>query len=197
MNEKEISYSFEDSQATILRKANKNLRKKKKKITSGTKGKILEEFPNYRITSDGRIWSLNHKKYMKPFKNILKHRPNNQPYLRIALIDKNGKRRKIMVHRLVALAFIDNPEKKPFINHISGNKFDNNIENLEWVTNQENQIHASKHNLIYKKLTDKQVRQIRNNFEGWTNQEIANYFHVSRRLIGMIKKGVRRTLCLK
>lgn len=43
-----------------------------------------------------------------------------------------------------------------------------------------------------KKLTNEQVRQIRTNFNGWTNQQIADYFHVSRRLIGMIKEGVRR-----
>jgi len=114
------------------------------KLTTGTKGIIPEEFPNYEITSDGKIWNIKRYFYMKSFENVLKHRPNDQYYLRIGLINKNGNRKKVMVHRLVALAFINNPENKPFINHKNGNKHDNRIENLEWVSNQENCIHASK-----------------------------------------------------
>lgn len=55
---------------------------------------------------------------------------------------KNGKRNTVGVHRLVALAHIPNPEGKPFINHIDGNPGNNSVENLEWVTPQENSRHA-------------------------------------------------------
>lgn len=56
---------------------------------------------------------------------------NNKGYLQIKLIAANGKRKGELVHRLVALTFIDNPEGKPEVNHIDRNKTNNHVENLE------------------------------------------------------------------
>lgn len=53
-----------------------------------------------------------------------------------------GKQKRMRVHRMVAETFLDNPEKKPYVNHINGNRGDNNVENLEWVTPSENTQHA-------------------------------------------------------
>ena len=69
---------------------------------------------------------------------------NGKGYLCIELKDKNGKYHFCGVHRLVAVAFIENPDNKPQINHIDGNKKNNIVENLEWCTNGENQVHAYK-----------------------------------------------------
>lgn len=63
-------------------------------------------------------------------------------YLCVTL-SQNGKRRKRLVHRLVAEAFNPNPEAKPQINHLNGNKRDNRAENLEWCDNRENALHSA------------------------------------------------------
>lgn len=72
---------------------------------------------------------------------------NGKGYLRLD-ISINGKRKIIYPHRAVAELFIPNPENKPQVNHINGNKLDNRVENLEWVYAQENTIHAVKMGLI-------------------------------------------------
>lgn len=61
---------------------------------------------------------------------------------KVVSLCKNNKMKLVKVHRLVAIAFIDNPDNKPQVNHIDGNKLNNNVDNLEWVTAQENSIHA-------------------------------------------------------
>lgn len=91
-------------------------------------------------------------------------------------LNKNKNRRNFGVHRLVAEAFIPNPNYFPVVNHKDGNKQNNCVENLEWVTYEENIIHAWKTGLIKKKnfprgenvshakLTHEQVRYIRKVF---------------------------------
>jgi hypothetical protein len=79
------------------------------------------------------------------FKNerILKLVKTKKGYISVRLL-KNKIEKTYLVHRLVGLAFIDNLENKPCINHINGVKTDNNLLNLEWVTYRENNIHAFK-----------------------------------------------------
>ena len=59
----------------------------------------------------------------------------------------NGKCKRYLVHRIVAIAFLPNPLNKAYVNHIDGNKQNSNLENLEWSTPTENSIHAHKHGL--------------------------------------------------
>lgn len=73
--------------------------------------------------------------------NLLKQYITPKGYLRLQL-QYNGKCKNLMVHRIVAEAFLENKELKPEVNHIDGNKTNNKINNLEWVTSSENQQHA-------------------------------------------------------
>lgn len=91
----------------------------------------------YEIYSDGRVYSLVSNKFLKP-------RLSMDGYERVALCDK-GKRYEYRIHRLVAEAFIENPENKPQINHKDFDKRNNFINNLEWCTNLEN-VHYSMNN---------------------------------------------------
>ena len=70
---------------------------------------------------------------------IIKQRTNKGGYKAVNLY-LNGKMKTYKVHRLVALTFIANPDNKPCVDHIDGNRTNNNVNNLRWVTNSENQM---------------------------------------------------------
>ncbi|QWV94881.1 HNH endonuclease [Geomonas oryzisoli] len=94
----------------------------------------------YAVTRNGVVYSLP-RRGVKKLK-IMKHVKNMKAdYIRVKL-SCNGEDDLYYVHRLVAETYIPNPECKPMVNHIDGDKTNNRIENLEWVTRLENQIHA-------------------------------------------------------
>ena len=90
-----------------------------------------------------------------------------------------GKRKDFKGHRLVAEYFIDNPNNYPIVNHIDGNKANNHIENLEWCTYSQNNIHAYKNGLNRSKKRQCTINGI--NYESIT--EAANQLGVSRKTI--------------
>ena len=88
-------------------------------------------FPNYTITDDGRVFSLDYMHTMKK-KDLKKHNINNG-YFDVTLFNENG-RKWWSVHRLVALTFIPNPYNLPQVNHKDENKTNNIVGNLEWCS---------------------------------------------------------------
>lgn len=113
--------------------------------------------PQYEVSTWGRVRSLETGQLRK----VQQHKATG--YLSIALWDKTTRKlKRLAVHRMVASAFIDNPYNLPEVNHIDGNRANNNVFNLEWVNRVDNLIHSVKELGSHRKLNDKQVREIQN-----------------------------------
>lgn len=110
--------------------------------------RIIDYESEYEISDNGVIKSLQRKvSHSRGFEitipeRILKFSKNKNGYCQVNLT-KNSKQKCFKVHRLVALHFIENPNNLPDINHIDGNKENNNVNNLEWVSRRENCCHRS------------------------------------------------------
>lgn len=127
--------------------------------------KDIPGFENkYQISNTGAVKSSCRNKEI-----IMSPALNTFGYPKVGLY-KDSKYTSATVHRLVAEAFIDNPDNKPQINHIDGNKANNNVSNLEWCTNSENMQHAWRERLCkpqngstngMSKLTEQDVLNIR------------------------------------
>ena len=101
--------------------------------------KLINGFSNYSISDDGIVTNIKTGKVKSQWLGA-----NGYYYVDLY---KNGKSTKIAVHRLLAMHFIPNPENKRTVNHIDGNKKNNNLSNLEWATDAENVQHAYDTNL--------------------------------------------------
>ena len=113
-------------------------------------------YPNYTITDDGRVFSLNYNR--EGYKKELKPLIENCGYFIVGLYNKVSKYKRFMVHRLVALAFIPNPYNLPEVNHKDENKTNNMVGNLEWCSKSYN-INYGTRNERTAKANWKPIRQ--------------------------------------
>ncbi|NJL52917.1 MAG: endodeoxyribonuclease [Hydrococcus sp. SU_1_0] len=152
-------------------------------------------YEGYQVSNYGRVKNSKTGKILKPYLT--------RGYLRVSLYNESGRKCKL-VHRLVAEAFLPNPDNKFDVNHINGCKIDANVCNLEWVSASENMSHAHSNGLRpridtqgekngFSKLTKFQVMQIKHLLaEGKSTQKtIGSQFNVSRETISSIKNGRR------
>ena len=158
----------------------------------------------YCVTTNGLIWSC--KRKVKNPRNKKTYTVSGK-FLRIVscgrygMVDlcKNGTRKKFLVHRLVADAFVKNPKLNPQVNHIDGNKRNNNYKNLEWVTAKENSQHsiitglkppAAKGEFVFSSiLKSEDIRIIRKLIsDGVAQKDVAKMFGVNKSTIYDIRK---------
>ncbi len=152
----------------------------------------------YQISNYGRIKSFPRYRQHRESK-ILKPSCDSMGYLKIGLI-KDGKSKRFSIHRLVAQAFIPNPNNLPEVNHKDGHPLNCYVENLEWATKSENMQHAIKMGLlktgtenVRAKLTAEQVRYIREVYKPFDREfgarALARKFNVS---LAIIKDVIHR-----
>lgn len=136
-------------------------------------------YNQYQVSNYGRVKTTANSATRK--ERILKPYKMAKGYLYVDLWI-NGKHKKHRIHKLVAIAFIPNPENKNEINHIDGNKENNHISNLEWCTHKENIKHSMDNNLVLKgeihpmfgtKRTEETKQKIKNSLLGRKHTEEA------------------------
>ena len=142
----------------------------------------IKDFENYEVSNLGRIRSL--------YKNIILKPQFGKHYLHVSLY-KNKKCYSKDIHVIVAKTFIPNSNNLPEVNHIDGNKHNNNITNLEWSTKSDNEKHAYRTGLRSAKgeknncakLTNVQVKEIKELKGKIKGSEIALMYDIDRSVI--------------
>ena len=141
----------------------------------------------YMIYSDGRIYNTEKDIFMKG--------GMDKDGYHIVSLSLNGKRFTRKFHRLVADAFIPNPNDLPLVNHKDGDKMNNHHSNLEWVTDAENVHHACEHKLRKSTIDKKTAKKICKMLESgkYRIYEISEKLGVSKSSISKIKNGTNWT----
>jgi NUMOD4 motif/HNH endonuclease len=152
-----------------------------------------------RVRSGDRSITNNLGTFTQPGR-VLKGNINKAGYEKQTLTDHNKKQHTVLVHRLVAMAFLPNPENKKNVNHKDGNKSNNELSNLEWATDSENMKHAIDTGLLkirkgqeiyFAKFTDEQARYIKTavNNGDLSIKDACIMFSSCRRTISDMVKG--------
>ncbi len=173
---------------------------------------IYKDIPGYegiyQATSNGEIYAL--PRIWVSYRNGVQSRNGYfvsksiiKGYVYTKLTNAKSIRKTLLIHRLIAMTFIDKIEGKEYVNHINGIKVDNRIENLEWCTHKENCQHRDRTGLgnIQTAINSTKIKVIDNKtgyiYESMTEAAMNN--GISRRLLGMMMDGTRKnkTNCSK
>lgn len=128
---------------------------------------------NYYVSNFGRVYnSRSHRITLSP--------DGKDKYAKLRI---DGK--KYRIHRLVAEIFIPNPDNKPFVDHIDGDRYNNRADNLRWVTSTENNRHLSETRKNYKSLTNEQKEDIKNS--DLSNHDLALKYKITVPQVRKIK----------
>jgi hypothetical protein len=114
--------------------------------------KVVEGYENYRVSKNGTVTNNKGLKLSQFWRGCKKR---DGQYLCVTLYNK-GKKKNHAVHRLVAIAYIPNPENKEEVDHIDMNRENNNCSNLRWLTRQENQSNTRRSKRFKNKVKEKQ-----------------------------------------
>jgi hypothetical protein len=152
--------------------------------------KYVEGYPEYEVSSLGRLRS--HKNGKETYFNL---KPDSWGYV-IVTISKDGERKGIRFHRLVAQHFLPNPENLATVNHLDGNKLNNAVSNLEWASQSENNKHSFRIGLKSHKgekgpaakISNKQAKMIRDLYKigEYKQKDLAEAFHLTQSRISAI-----------
>lgn len=160
--------------------------------------KDIPGFTGYKINENGEVFSYKGKKTRgHKMATVI----TNCGYVHVSLVYTKGKSKPFLMHRLVAQTFIPNPENKPQINHIDGNKENNHITNLEWCTSSENRQHAIQTGLhkavqgedqwMAKLSNQDAIDAINMLLNGATNDDVASKFNLHARYVSLVRHKKR------
>lgn len=159
------------------------------------RGRTLDNFPDYIIFKSGRVYSRKTHRFMSiSF--------DGQGYLHLTLIDKNGDRKTVLLHRLVAELFVPNPNNLPEVNHKDEDRGNPNADNLEWCShkyninygNHTNKSCSTRREIPYSWKTPILQYDLKGNLiKRWNSQKEANRAGYNQGNIGECARGKRKT----
>jgi hypothetical protein len=164
--------------------------------------KLIPNFSKYEVSTTGEVrravdmYKLNN--VLLPKGAILK--PQKKRYIQYRLVSDSGKQHYICAHKLVATTYLgDSPKRGYVIAHLDGNGYNNDVNNLKWVSNSENQLHRRAHEkdkeYAVAKLSTEQVQEARKLYaDGYSQAELSRKYVVSH---GVINKMINQVTYLK